>query len=257
MNKFHWSNKGKFYYDFFGHENDFCDRLINTKTAAAFWSLLSNVATGEKAENVIAHLKNPDEFYTYIPFASLSKDDLNYDPDGGYWKGGSWHPTNYAAVKGVKEAGHPDFARESAIKILKGMYETYQNPAYASIWESYAPEAARPNTNKVGSLVRPNFVGWGGITPISMLIEDVIGLKFDAFNNKVYFDMIPERKSGLRNMQFNGGNVSVECTEYVTGAGNSTIKVTTEKPFKLFIKTNYRPEGVNIDVPAGESEYKI
>ncbi len=256
VNKFHWSNKGKFYYDFFDHENDFVDRLINVKTVASFWSLLGGVATGERAENMVAHMTNPDEFYTYIPFASLSKDDLNYDFTGGYWQGGSWHPTNYAAVKGFKEVGHPELAREAAIKILSGMFETYQNPTYASIWESYAPEAPRPNTNKVGSLVRPNFVGWGGVTPIAMLIEDIIGLKFDAYNNTISFDILPDRRSGLRNMQFNGGVVSVECTEYKNGIGNTTVKVTTDKPLKLEVTTNYRTATI-IDVPAGEHEFKI
>ena len=256
VNKFHWSEKGKFYYDFFDHENDFVSRLINTKTAASFWTLLSGVAKGERAADVVAHMVNPEEFYTYIPFASLSKDDLNYNSEGGYWLGGSWHPTNFAAVKGFKEAGYSRIAREASIKILDGMLETYKNPAYASIWESYAPEAPRPNTNKVGKFVRPNFVGWGGITPIAMLIEDIIGLRFEAQTNTVYYDIMPGKKSGLRNMHFNGGVISVECTEYRTGVGNSTVMVTTDKPLRLCLKTNYREE-FTVDVPAGKTEIKV
>ena len=34
---------------------------------------------------VVEHMFSEDEFYTTIPFASLSRDDPNYDPAGGYW----------------------------------------------------------------------------------------------------------------------------------------------------------------------------
>jgi len=89
INKYHWSEKVGFYFDFFARTSaDARVKLINTKTGAAFWTLISGAAQGERRRKVIGHLFNPDEFYTEVPFASLSRDDLNYDPTGGYWLGG-------------------------------------------------------------------------------------------------------------------------------------------------------------------------
>ena len=258
INKYHWSEKAGYYFDFFGREaKDFKVKYLNSKTAAAFWSFLGGAATGERAEKMIEHLFNPNEFYTKVPFASLSKDDPNYDEKGGYWLGSIWPPTNYAAIKGIAESGREGLAREAAIRFLDAMCEVDKNKAYGGIWECYAPEEYRPATTENGSIVRADFVGWGGIAPITLLIENIIGLSFDASSNTVTFNMFPNKKAGLKNMLFNGGKVSVECTDYVPFIGKSTVKVTAEKPFRLVVKTNYLWKDVVLEVPAGEHEFKI
>lgn len=258
INRYHWSEKGNFYYDLFARSFDGGKlKFINTKTGAAFWTLICGAADGERAEKVIEHLTNPDEFYTYIPFATLSKDDLNYDRTGGYWLGSAWAPTNFVAVKGMELKNRKGLAREAAIKILNGMCEVDKNPAYGGIWECYAPEEARPATNEIGEIVRANFVGWSGITPITMLIENIIGLKFNAQENKVYFNIFPEKTCGLKNMLFNGGKVSVECVEYHSLRDKTRIKVTCEKPFTLEVCVNYLWDKKIFEVPAGESEFVL
>ena len=254
INKYHWSDKGGFYYDFFarGSENAKV-KLINIKTAAAFWTLVCGAATGERAEKVIKHLFNPDEFYTSTPFASLSKDDLNYDPDGGYWLGGVWPPTNFAAIRGLEENGYADLAREASEKFLTAMLEVDKNEKYGGIWEVYAPEANAPSTREDGSLCRKNFVGWGGLAPITLLIENIIGLHFDAENNTVMFDITHKGRSGIKNMNFNGGKLSVECTALSETAGKSRIEVFCEKPFVLRIKASPLETVKSVNVPAGNN----
>ena len=258
INKFHWSEKAHFYSDFFGRDNaNKKVKLINSKTAATFWTLICGAATGEKAQYMVEHLFNPDEFYTKIPFATLSKDDLNYDKTGGYWLGGVWPPTNYTAARGLAAIGKSSLAREASIRFLSAMSDVNTDVAYGGIWEAYAPEDIRPSTKENGVLVRTDFVGWGGLGPIPMLIENIIGLRFNADKNTIVFDVFPNKKTGLKNMIFNGGKVSLECTDYKSFKGQSTIKISTEKPFKLCIKMNYLSSYQNIDVPAGESIFKI
>lgn len=257
INRYHWSEKGQFYFDFFSRDDPKAKvKFLNSKTMASSWALLCGAAKGERGERMIEHLFDPEEFYTKVPFASLSRDDPNYDSTGGYWLGGVWAPTNYATIRGVAQCGRPELARKAAIRYLDAVCAVANDPAYGSIWECYAPEEHRPATVETGELVRRDFVGWSGIGPITMLIENIIGLRFDARNNTVGFRPYPGR-CGLRNMRFNGNTVCVECTEYAPATGKSTIKVTAEKPFTLKVKTDTAREETVIEVPGGEHTYRV
>ena len=137
------------------------------------------------------------------------------------------------------------------------MCRVARDPAYGSIWEAYAPEAYRPATAETGEIVRANFVGWGGLAPITMLIENIIGLTFCAQENTVYFNLFPDTIGGLKNMNFCGGKVSVVCTEYYPAMGKSVMEVEAEKPFKLVVRTNYLWDPVVINVEPGSHTYNI
>ena len=258
INKYHWSDRAQFYFDFFARGSaEEKVKFINSKTAAAFWTLLCGAATGGRREAMREHLFNPDEFYTKVPFASLSKDDPNYDPHGGYWLGSIWPPTNYAAVKGLCETGQRELARESVVALLNAMCAVDNHPAYGGIWECYAPEAHRPATGEAGQLVRSDFVGWGGLAPVTLLIENIIGLAFNAKENTVTFHLHAREKCGLENMVFNGNNISVVCEHYEPFMGKTVIKTKAERPFTLVVDTKYRWGTVTLDVPAGEHTFTV
>ena len=149
INRFHWSDRARWYFNFFarGWKGEKV-KFINSKTAASFWALLCGAAKGERAEAVVEHMFNENEFYTKVPFATLSTDDPNYDPTGGYWLGGVWPPTNLAAVKGLSSLGYREQAREASIKFLDAMCKVDKDIAYGGIWECYSPEAYRPATTE-------------------------------------------------------------------------------------------------------------
>lgn len=258
INRYHWSDRAGWYFDFFArgeaHEKV---KFINSKTAASFWTLLCGAAGPVHRESVKNHMFNPDEFYTKVPFASLAKDDPNYDPTGGYWLGGVWPPTNYAAVRGLCETGYREPAREAVVRVLDAMCAVEADPAYGSIWECYAPEAYRPATTEAGSLVRAEFVGWGGLAPITMLIENIIGLEFDAPANTVSFNLHAREKCGLENMIFNDNRISVVCTEYQPFRGRTIVETEAEKPFTLVVRTKYLWEPAVFEVLPGKQKFVI
>lgn len=229
INKYHYCEKTGFYYDFFARgSKDAQVKFINTKTAAAFWVLLCGAADGERLERTVEHMMSPDEFYTPTPFASLSKDDLNYDSTGGYWLGSAWHPTNFVAVRGLYENGYKKEAREAAQRFLDVMLKT------GGIWECYSPEENKPATRENGTTVRAEFVGWGGLFPITVFIENIIGLHFDAHNKTVAFDICEDKRHGIENMTFCGKKLSVVYD-------NKKVYIDTGTPFTLIIndrKTN-------------------
>ena len=254
INRYHWSERGGFYYDFFAHYKPHEKvKFINTKTSAAFWALLCGTADEERAAKMVEHLMNPEEFYTHTPFASLSKDDLNYDPQGGYWLGSSWHPTTFAAIRGLYEHGYKAEAKAATAQLLKVMSAVAKNPVYGGIWECYAPETDRPASNANGTLCRPHFVGWGGLGPVTLLIEHIIGLHFEAQENTVTFEF--DRKTGLKNMRFNGGLLDIECTAF-DGAKGGKVEVSAEKPFTLVLRPQYSKEQI-LTVSAGNHNFEF
>ena len=258
INRYHWSEKAGCYFDFFARGSAEAKvKFINSKTVAMFWTLLCGCAQGEKLERLVEHMFNENEFYTEVPFASLSKDDPNYDQTGGYWLGGVWPPTNYVAIRGLSENGYGDLARKAALKFLEAMCDVNENEAYGGIWECYAPEAHAPSTTEDGRLVRPNFVGWGGLFPITSLIETVIGLELNAPENTVVFNLYENNVSGISNLDFCGAKISVNCSEYKSSIGGSVVEVECEKPFRLIVKTDYLPEDKVIEVAAGKHVFNV
>ncbi len=213
INRYCWSDRTSFYYDCF-IRSDPASRhnLISCMTVAAFWAIISAAANESQMNALAAHLQNPDEFGTPHPVPSLSRNDPNYTPLGGYWCGSVWAPTNYMVVRGLVERGWHELARDIACKHLTAMTAVMDNPAYAGIWECYAPEPFAPATSKqAGGLVRDNFVGWSGLGPIAMFIENIIGLEFDAPANTISWRIIESGRHGLENIRFNGKTVSLVC----------------------------------------------
>ena len=258
INERHYSERAGWYFNFFIRTwKEDRVKFINSKTAATFWTLLCGAAKGERARRVIDHMFCEDEFYTKIPFATLSRDDPNYDSAGGYWLGGVWAPTNLAAVKGLMSLGYDEHAREAAYKYLDGMCKVEKNPAFGSIWECYAPESYRPATTEYNTLSRDEFVGWSGVAPVTMLIENIIGLTFNAQENLVTFRLNSRRECGLENMAFADNKISVVCTHYEPFKGKPIVETEAEKPFKLKVVTKYLWYPVEIDVPCGRARHEI
>lgn len=255
INRYHWNEKTGFYYDFFhGRLLEQRVKYINSKTLAAVWAMTSGAADSDKIKKLNKHFFNEGEFYTKIPFATLSKDDPNYDATGAYWLGGVWAPTNYALMKSLKQNGYDALARDAAVKYITGMYDVYKNYGSSTIWEAYAPESFAPALRDVGEVVKKNFVGWSGLGPITMLIENIIGLSFDAQKNTVRFTISDYEKSGIENLHFNGGYISVVCQN--CDAKGKKIYVKAEKPFDLHIKTDCSDD-IIIHAEAGGNNYFI
>ena len=236
INDLMWCEKTGFYHDVYIHTNN----KLAVKTAAAFWALVSGVATPQRAAKLVKHLASGDEahpgdFETPGGVASLSTDDPNYDPRGRYWLGGIWPPIQYMVCRGLRANGYRAEARAIAHRHLRSMYRTYLSEAgfdKKTIWECYAPEVDMPATDKVGEYSRKDFVGWGGLGPIVMLVEDIIGLDIDALSGRIDWTLSESGRQGVKELPFNGGKVSLEADVNAV-KGSFTVKVVTDRPFRL------------------------
>ena len=235
INEKMWCEKTGFYHDVWVRT---CNKVAN-KTAAAFWAIVSGVADGAQVAKLAAHLTNPETFGTRHPVPSLSKDDPNFREDGGYWLGSVWPPIEYMVCRGLRDRGHRALAREIAKKHLACQTELLGTKDYDSIWECYSPELKRPARNKRGDWVRREFVGWSGIGPFVLLVEDVLGLDIVALEKKVTWHVTELGRQGLTGIPFNGGTVDLSAD--AKDAKTVTVDVKSDRAFTLEV---IAPDGV-------------
>lgn len=257
LNRYHWDSKTGFYYDVFNRdEPSERHNFVNHKTVAAFWPLMAGCCSMGQCGALIEHLTNPEEFWTKHPVAALSKDDPNYDPAGAYWLGGVWAPINYMIAKALRRYGQADLARQLAVSHLEAMSAVFQSTEYSGIWEAYAPEAFLPATKKpwldftgkapfvlaADTVVRPDMVGWSGLGPIAMLIEDVFGFDFNAPANRITWDIRTSGRHGVENFPFLGGRISLIASDRGECGKDLVINVVNEKEVTVALRSKGMPE---------------
>lgn len=207
-----WDDTTGFYYD--------CDRygkLTGVKTIIAFWTLLAKIPNEEQTERLIAHLSDENSFKTVNPIPSLSVDNLYFSDDPLYWQGGAWAATNYMVLQGLYEAGRIELVNKLAIQSLDNVLKVYNQTH--KIWEYYNPVKAQK-----GAYAKPDFVGWSGLIPISILIEYVFGIHIDAQNKTVHWYISMTDRHGIEKMPiFNNGTLSVICDTFDGDSGFPVI----------------------------------
>jgi hypothetical protein len=249
-NKLTWDAGDGYYYDLAAN-----GQFVKVKTLAAFWSLLAGLADDDQATALQEHLANPVEFWRPHVFPTLSADDPAYSPDGNYWRGAVWAPTNYTIIKGLDRYGFDDFARQAAINHIDNLVRVYQKTG--TLWENYLAEGEGPGTftGYGNRLALRDFVGWSGLGPIAMLIEDVLGVRADAGSNVMTWRLREPGRHGIDNLRFGGRTVSLlaEPSNPRTNARRLTIE--TDGAFTLVVDSGERT--VTLNVPVGRSTFAV
>ncbi|MCL4868423.1 MAG: glycoside hydrolase [Anaerolineae bacterium] len=178
INRLLWDDAAAFYKD-----GDPQGKLSPVKTIGAYWALLDRQLIPEKRlVPFLNHLRQESAFKRPHRIPSISADSEGYNGQtGGYWQGGVWSPTNYMVLKGLRLKGHHGLAHEIALNHVAQVYEQFRQTN--TFWENYAPDAAAP-----GQPAKSHFVGWTGLTPIAILLEDIIGLSVDWPARRVTWD---------------------------------------------------------------------
>lgn len=199
-----WDEKTQFYYDL---KND--DTFNGVKHIGAFWALLAKCVPENRKKSFIAHLNNEQEFKTEHRVPTLSKDHPEYNEKGGYWCGSVWAPTNYMILKGLDAYKKYDLSYEIACTNLDAVVSVFKDTR--TVFENYAPEKIEGKFMK-GSSSLPDFVGWTGLIPISVMFEYVFGIKPDAANNKITWHINRLEKHGIEKYPFGtDGELTLIC----------------------------------------------
>jgi len=166
-----------------------------------------------------AHLSCPDTFGRKHLVPSLSADSNGYSGTAGYWRGGVWPPTTYLAVLACAEHNLPAASEQITSSHLACCAEVYHSTG--SIWENYAPDLLRP-----GEPARRDFVGWGGLGPIALLLQEVCGLQWDAQNTSLRIAPRHSQGFNIRQLQLLAGDTVYECDVTVEPAlGQATSQL--------------------------------
>jgi hypothetical protein len=239
-----WSERNHFY----------CDRfpdgaLSQVKHIGAYWALLAGCVPGNRIAEFVAHLDNPLEFKRAHRIPALSADDPDYD--GDYWRGAVWAPTNYMALKGLSETGHSLLAHEIALNHLENVVNVFeqidlrwegadqfrdffhldhlQYDDTHTLWENYAPDAILPGVH-----AKPGYVGWSGLPPIAVLLEDVFGILPDAASNRLTWMVNLLEEHGVQRYPFgSNGLLDMKCSSRTSAQEQPSIQIHSNIPLSV------------------------
>ena len=217
-----WNNDSRFYQDR-SPQNGFSE----VKSLSAYWGLLDKaLIPAKRLESFLRHLRDPEAFRRGHLLPSISADSPGYNQDNGQmWRGGVWSPLNFAVLKGLRTVEQYALAYKIAHNHLERVATVYQNSE--TFWDHYTPETAWPGAN-----ARRDFTGWTALTPISILLEDVLGIMTDWPQKRVTWHlrlpMPPDGAwMGVKNYPL-GMNESLELL-----TNGQQVRVTTAVPFTL------------------------
>ncbi|MBP7401046.1 MAG: glycoside hydrolase [Clostridia bacterium] len=200
-----WDARTGFYYDLW---ND--GKHNGVRHIGAFWALIAQCASNENAGRMIAYLEDEKEFKTPHRVPALSISHAQYSPTGAYWRGGVWAPTNYMVLKGLDKYGRFDLSHEIGVEHLQAVVDVFMK--HGTVYENYAPEFIDRGGPSRGYPSRPDFVGWTGLPPISVLFEYVFGIKPDAANKKIVWYVNLLQKHGVEKYPFGtDGELTLLC----------------------------------------------
>lgn len=224
-----WDEKSGFYYDLWKNGKHNMVRHIG-----AYWALIAGCASKDRAERLIAYLEDETEFKTPHRVPSLSRSHPDFAPHGEYWCGSIWPPTNYMILKGLDRYGNHTLSHQIGLEHLNAVVEVFKKQN--TVYENYAPEHIDHGKPAKGDPAKPDFVGWAGLGPISILFEFVFGIKPDAEKKKITWHVQLLERHGIEKYPFGTkGELSLLCQARKHPNDTPQITVTSNVPVELEI----------------------
>ena len=129
--------------------------------------------------------------------------------------------------EGLIVCGRWKLASDLAHKYLNAVLEAYEREH--TITENLAPDTPKGYGAK-------EFVGWGGIGPVSDLIEYVLGFNVNAPDNTIEWQINRLDRHGIENLAIGGVSVELVCDE--RQSAKDACHLTCESTGDLTLKVN-------------------
>lgn len=224
-----WDEDTSFYYDVWKN-----GKFNNVKHLGAYWALLADAVPEDRADAFIAHLTNENEFATPVMLPALSKDHPSFSPDGGYWCGGVWAPTNYMVLTGLDQYGKYNLSHKIGLNYLESVVSVFNKTG--TVYENYAPMLGSDGKPRQGSVSHADFVGWTGVVPISVLFEFVFGIKPDAEKGTIRWNIDLTDRFGVERYPFGkDATLSLMCDSRSSTSEEPNVTITSDKPVTVQI----------------------
>lgn len=221
-------------------------RFSKVKSIGAYWGLLGRqLIPADRLGPFVQHLRDNWSFNLPHRVPTQAADSEGYNAaTGNQWRGAVSPATNFMVLKGLRTMDLHKLALEIAQNHLTSVCEVYRHTD--TFWENYAPETAVP-----GDPARPNFVGTAGLSPIAILLEDIIGLHADWPLRRLTWDrrLDTNETFGVRNYPW-----GPDGTVHLIG-NRERIQATTDVPFTLHIRED--GQLLQAAIPAGTTEIDL
>ncbi|MCL4487727.1 MAG: hypothetical protein M1570_06300 [Chloroflexi bacterium] len=102
-----WDAEAKTFFDLLGEK----EIPVRVRTPAAFITLHFRVADAAQAKSLVAHLVDPNEFWSRYPIPTVALDEPTFSPRD-YWRGPVWINQNWFVVDGLVRYGYTDLAAQ-------------------------------------------------------------------------------------------------------------------------------------------------
>lgn len=222
-----WDEKTGYYYDLWQN-----GEFNYSKSIGAYWSLLAGIVPENRIDRFVAHLENEKEFKRPHRIPTVSADDPYYNEYGGYWNGAVWAPTNYMVLKGLEKNGFFNLAYEIGLNHLENVTKVFEETG--TVWENYSSEH-----QKRGEPSKADFVGWTGLVPIAVLFEYVLGIRSDAANRRIIWNINRTERHGIMKYPLgDGGMVDLICCERKSIDEEPVIDIKSDKPVTVEVYWN-------------------
>ena len=223
MNQRMWNEELEFYTDRFRDGT-----LSGLKSIGSFWALLADIVPSDRLGAFVSHLTDESEFNRPHRVPSLSADDPQYDPDGGYWRGAVWAPTTYMVLRGLTHVGHDGVAHAIGVNHLENVVSAFLTQG--TLFENYAPEHSEGKC-------KGDFVGWTGLAPIAVLFEYVFGIRPYAAERRLVWDVRLLEEHGVSNYPFGADTViDLHCARRESQSEEPVIRATANKDMGLLVQ---------------------
>jgi hypothetical protein len=168
-------------------------------------------------------------------------------------------------LKGLEKADQYDLAHQIALNHLENVTHVFESENFRwegaeqfrnffhledmkfddkhTLWENYAPDFSAP-----GDHSKPGYVGWSGLPPIAVLLEDVFGLAPDALSNRLTWRVRLLEEHGVRRYPFGAnGLLDLKCNSRKSPHDRPSIEIHSNIPLTLEIMWEGGTELLEVD----------
>lgn len=131
---------------------------IRVLTPFNLYPLLTGRMPREIVERLVAHLKDPNEFWSAYPIPTVALNDPKFDASR-MWRGPTWVNINYLFIEGLVRSGYDDLARELRDKTLTLLMR------HNDIYEYYDPRTGIPPPHSA------SIFGWSSAIFVDLAIK--------------------------------------------------------------------------------------
>ena len=136
LNELCWNENDGLFYSINGKEN----KQLRVNTFTSLMPILLQDLEKRKADLLIEHITNPEEYWAEYPIPSVAMNHPTYRPEtvGGtlVWRGPSWMNSNWYLARGLMRHGRIDLARhisnQSIAMVKTSGFREYYNPQTAN-----------------------------------------------------------------------------------------------------------------------------